>query len=166
MDTIAIGVMTASALGLSPGARSKIKRRSVGRPPGWRPVTILGSSAKELRAARILPKGRSGRPRRYDSAKILALVEMRQRTAEGEGQPLTRRAALVELMLHAQRTRDPKKYENLVKWKNHYEHELFLSPSRSLSRAFRRPSFAAEQRHLRKLERLISYHVNGRPASK
>jgi hypothetical protein len=99
-----------------------------------------------------------GRPRKFDSQAILALVDERRNAGVREGRRLLRGSALCELLAEAIEQREPRKWRTLQRWRRYYEQEEELSPRRALRRALNR--VAGKQ--LQNLERLLSYAVTGR----
>ena len=141
-----------------------VRSKHPGGRPRKPPPTMIGfRTPAQLRALGL--SNPPGRPKEYDTAGILADIEKAQQADAVEGRRLSRRAALLEPMLKAQRKRNLSKHRGLVKWTNYYEAEG-LPRNRALSQAFQRPEFAEEHKHLRKLERLISYEVTGRSGRK
>jgi hypothetical protein len=128
-------------------------KRQRGRPRKPKlPETIAGGPLRVPKAV--------GRPRKYDPKAILALVDAHRAAAVAKGKRLRRGSALCELLAEAIKTRDPKKYQELQRLRDTFEESY---PERG---ALRRALERVEGAHLHKLERLLSYAVNGRRARK
>jgi hypothetical protein len=141
-------------LQLAAGLAAAVPKRKRGRPRKFRPHSGLLTGP--------LPR-QPGRPPKYDSRDILALVDEHRVAAAQEGRVLGRRAALREALAVAIKEQYPGKYRILDRWRDHYESELGLSKNRALSRAFHRPELHVECRHLETLARILDYAVKGRP---
>jgi hypothetical protein len=126
-------------------------KRSRGRPPKPRPIYSLATQP---------PPPPLGRPPKYDSKAILALVDAHRKAAAAQGHQLRRGSALCELLAEAIRTREPKKYQTFKTARDDYE------GSHSRRAALRLALERVARKHLQTLERLLSYAVKGRPKRK
>ena len=137
-------------------------KRGRGRPKkAVLPKSILTGS---------VPKKR-GPHATYDLPEMIRRVNERRATT-----PQRRaRAALREVFAKALSELSPRRYQelfpgssyqNIVKWRAHYEEAKHVSPERALSLALRRHEFRSERRHFEKFAKALSNARKGCQAPK
>lgn len=153
-----------------------LRKISGGKSPAPKPTLKRGRGRprKAVPQKSILtgcvPKTRGPQPK-YDLPEIIRRVNERRATRP----QLRARAALREMFAKALSELSPRRYQelfpdssyqNIIKWRDHYEEAKHLSRERSLSLALKRDEFRSERRHFEKFAKALSNARKGCQAPK